>query len=179
MKRIVALLIVCISSIYSYTQDCSLDSQLQDTKRRGAARHVVQQHMEMDYLNRIGNTYFYGDMKMQDDQYVQFLYKNSKAAYDEYVKGRQLTTAGWYLFGVGWSVQALVLPWVAFENELSAWIVGATSFAAIITSIPLLSVGTVRKHRSVEVFNVNYGYEPSAYLTLTTSQNGVGLVLNF
>lgn len=83
MKRIVALLIVCISSIYSYTQDCSLDSQLQDTKRRGAVRHIVQQYMEMDYLNRIGNTYFYGDMKMQDDQYVQFLYKNSKAAYDE------------------------------------------------------------------------------------------------
>ena len=133
------------------------------------------------YLYRLGNMYYYGGAVMRDNQYAQFLQRNCTEAYEQYQNGHSIATAGWCLFGVGLGVQTLVLPWLAIidQSAVSSLILGVTSFATLLSSVPTLGVGYHRMHRSAEIFNIADGSNAQVYWSVNASQNGVGVALNF
>ncbi len=64
------------------------------------------------------------------------------------------------------------------------WAAGIAMFAiggaSILTSIPLLTIGTPKKHESVEIYNRRCANNaPDITCNLTAGQNGIGLAINF
>lgn len=151
--------------------------------------------------------YSYGNLQMDERAFREFLYKNHSRAYADYMKSRRLIGAGWgtfsaglvsllaigtglfvggldsyyyydYEYGYGWweNDYSLVYTGVAFMS------IGA---AAIASSIPILGVGYAKKKRAYDLRNYSYTAnnsmptQPTVSLSLQSSQNGIGLALNF
>ncbi len=128
--------------------------------------------------------YSYGDTQMDEKQFVQFLYKNNSRAYVDYMKGKKLVNDGWWTFGTGFSAFILgcgLLP-VEFISAITLISLGSTTTVA---SIPILSVGYAKKNRAYDLRNYSYtaNYsmtnQPAVSLSVQSSQNGIGLALNF
>jgi ABC-type sulfate transport system permease subunit len=66
---------------------------------------------------------------------------------------------------------------MVFSNN-SFFTLGVLSTAAIISSIPLLTVGYKRMHKSVDTYN-NQCVEPDVELALGLTGNGVGMTIRF
>lgn len=147
-------------------------------------------------LERAGNTYFYGDKKMNRYQMLDwYAQQNCKVAYDGFRSGFKLATAGWICFGLGLGcsvagVGCIIgsgitatqassgqpLPPLAYAGAGLAYAGAALEVA----SIPCLIVGYVRMHRSVDTYNTHmYSRNPQPYFALQTSYSGLGLALHF
>ena len=128
---------------------------------------VVQE----DYVFRTGNKYFYNGKQMNHENYMSFLKNNCREAYNKYHHGYSVATAGWVLLGVGVGLEVFVMAGAPY-----VWI---PSLACELACIPTLIVGYTQMHRSSDLFNSMCVGKNRAYWSVTASQNGVGLALNF
>ena len=132
--------------------------------------------------------YSYGGSQMDEKQFVQFLYRNNTKIYANYVKSKKLISAGWWTMGTGIvSMLGLGLTSLVFGEEevgISFISIGA---AATVASIPILGVGYAKKKKVAYSLNndLYVANNPSATnkpvvnLSVQSSQNGIGLALNF
>ena len=138
--------------------------------------------------------YSYGETQMDKKALAKFFRDNNRDVYIKYMKNRNLKTAGWSLFGGG---LALIFTgglchldyefyssggdyyrrnWATGDNAGCAlWSIG---LASVITSIPILCIGYANDDKIVKQFNSAHS-GTAITLGLTSSQNGIGLALNF
>jgi hypothetical protein len=127
----------------------------------------------LGFITKVGGLYtlYTKDSRTPMDKkaYVNFIKNNSPEAWSEWKKGTTLMNTGWGLFAVGLvSTFCIGLP---MEGGY-----GIIYFMpVVIASIPLLSVGASKRNNSYK----NYNQQTLAQLTLGSSQNGVGLRINF
>lgn len=132
---------------------------------------TTKQVNNTSYLIRTGNRYHYNGMEMRGDVYANFLKNNCSEAYAKYQNGKSIATVGWILLGVGVGLDLGFSWWVPYT--------GYIGLACEIACIPTLIVGYSQMHSSVEIFNVSCGRSSMVSWSVTASQNGVGLALNF
>ena len=132
---------------------------------------VMQPETKSEYLYRTGNKYFYDGKQMKGDVYANFLKNNCTEAYNKYQQGHNVAIAGWCLFGVGLGLDVCSMCGVPY-----VWI---PSLACEIACIPTLIVGYTQMHRSADLFNATCGNKSQLSWSVTASQNGMGLALNF
>ena len=132
---------------------------------------VVQPEVKNEYILRQGNKYFYDGRQMKGNIYANFLKQNCTEAYQQYQHGHNVAIAGWCLFGVGLGLDLCFATWLPYT-----WI---PALACEIACIPTLIVGYTQMHRSADLFNSACVGKSQAYWSVTASQNGVGLALNF
>lgn len=152
-----------------------------------ASSPVVQRH---------GNRYFYGEQLMDNAAYMQFLQSECPQAFQQYKSGRQCMVAGWALFGTGvvatpafvllgagtsWAMGSLGpqkrAPGLEDANK-AMWSLSIISFAALLTSVPLLSVGYSRMHKSVNTYN-NQCTMQNMDLVFGLTDSGIGMKIYF
>ncbi len=138
--------------------------------------------------------YSYGGHQMDEKQFVQFLYRNNTKIYADYVKRKKLISAGWWTMGAG-LVSTIVLgvgclcaaDYTSEEAYITGWTFLGVGLAATIASIPIVSVGYAKKKKVTYSLN-NDVYvannhsstnKPVVNLSVQSSQNGIGLALNF
>ena len=132
--------------------------------------------------------YSYGGSQMDEKQFVQFLYRNNTKIYADYVKSKRLISAGWWTMGAGVvSTLGLGLTALVFGEEgvgISFISIGAI---ATVASIPILGVGYAKKKKVAYSLNNDLYVannpsatsKPAVNLSVQSSQNGIGLALNF
>lgn len=127
----------------------------------------------LSMISRSGNSYYYEGRKMRGSTYARFLEQNCPAAYDQYHNGDMIAAVGWGLLAGGLLVDVGFSWWAPYT--------GYVALAAEIACIPTLCVGYAKKHHSADTFNSMCANKskPQAYWSINTSQNGIGLALNF
>ena len=125
--------------------------------------------------------YSYGDTQMDEKAFREFLYKNNREAYLNYMKNQQMIYAGWGLFAGGLIMGGAGIAFLysdeAFVASLIFMPLGFGSCA--LAGIPLLSVGYTRAKNFTNTLNAQNNQQPAVTLNLQASQNGIGLALNF
>lgn len=144
--------------------------------------------------------YSYGTTQMDEKAFCLFMQKNNREAYLKYMQSKQLIYAGWgTMIGgalcfvamgacIGEEKFYLAKAWdtndhayyLRSEGFYLAWcsLVGI-AVTAVTSSIPLLSVGYTRQKKAINMFNEQNGQQPAVSLSVQSSQNGIGLALNF
>lgn len=147
-------------------------------------------------LERAGNTYFYGDKKMNRYQMLDwYAHQNCQAAYEGFRSGFKVANAGWVCFGLGLGLGVAGAGCVLGSGVTAAQAqsgqplpplayagvgLSVTGNLLVVASIPCLIVGYVRMHRSVDTFNVDRAYNRSqTYWAVQSGANGLGLALHF
>ena len=144
--------------------------------------------------------YTYNGNQMDEKQFVQFLYRNNTKIYADYVKSKKIISAGWWTMGaglvsmLGLGVGCFVgayydnnyynINWDAWSAGISFISIGA---AATVASFPLLGVGYKKKKNVAYSLNNDLYVannpsttsKPAVNLSVQSSQNGIGLALNF
>ena len=151
--------------------------------------------------------YSYGNLQMDERAFREFLYKNHSRAYADYMKSRKLIGAGWGTFsaglvsllaiGTGLFVGGELSGYYVYDDYGNGWyeldyalIYAGIAFMSIggiltATSVPILGVGYAKKKRAYDLRNYSYTAnnsmptQPTVSLSLQSSQNGIGLALNF
>ena len=128
--------------------------------------------------------YSYGDTQMDEKAFREFLYKNNREAYLNYMKNEKLIYTGWGLLAGGLVVGG-VFTGLGFGTDINSDVWAPIMFigylgAGVCAAIPMLSVGYHRKNKGIiEMFNAQDSQQPALTLNLQASQNGIGLALNF
>ncbi len=136
--------------------------------------------------------YSYGGTQMDEKQFVQFLYRNNTKIYADYVKSKKLISAGWWTMGAG-LVSMIGIGGVCYltDNTTEFFYSGVAFMtiggAAIASSIPILGVGYKKKKNVAYSLNNDLYVannpsttsKPAVNLSVQSSQNGIGLALNF
>lgn len=135
------------------------------------------------YMTRTGGTYYYDGIGMRSKVYMAFLERTNQMAYQQYKSGWNISIAGWIFLGVGASLNYASL-WVSgyggSKSRDAVIALQTIGTACEIACIPALCVGFVRMHRSVDTFNNAIRSQATQpYLSLTASENGLGLALKF
>lgn len=130
---------------------------------------------------RNGHDYYFKgqQIKLQD-----FLYQTCPQAYDYWRKNFIMECAGWGLLSGG---VVLVVAGGALAGEVPSGVSGGyigmavVGAACVCAGIPLGAVGHIRRtQKAVDVFNMQCATRYSEVrFNLQTSQNGIGLALNF
>ena len=191
MKRIYIILLAGMLVL-----GCAEAIQAQElTEATELTETIVPAETQSSIVVKKGNTFYCGDQQMNRAAYKQFLQNECPQAYQQYKQGQQCMIAGWALFGGGlvgsaltgpmWFVSAFgnsassktdSKPSVANRSLLSA---GLLFGAAVIASVPLLSVGYVKMdNRSVKTYNEQCAKQ-NVELAFELTGNGVGLALRF
>ena len=99
-----------------------------------------------------------------------------------YQEANKLWKAGWGLLGGGAGLAIAAGVMVGCGNEVS-WDVGWGIFGlgcgAIVSSVPCLAVGQVRRKAIRNTYNTQCADQPPLTFSINTSSNGLGLTLNF
>ena len=128
--------------------------------------------------------YSYGDTQMDEKAFREFLYKNNREAYLNYMKNEKLIYTGWGLLAGGLVVGG-VFTGLGFGTDMNSDVWAPIMFigylgASVCAAIPMLSVGYHRKNKGIiEMFDAQDSQQPALTLNLQASQNGIGLALNF
>ena len=191
MKRIYIILLAGMLVL-----GCAEAIQAQElTEATELTETIVPAETQSSIVVKKGNTFYCGDQQMNRAAYKQFLQNECPQAYRKYKQGQQCMIAGWALFGGGlvgsaltgpmWFVSAFgnsassktdSKPSVANRSLLSA---GLLFGAAVIASVPLLSVGYVKMdNRSVKTYNEQCAKQ-NVEVAFELTGNGVGLALRF
>lgn len=191
MKRIYIILLAGMLVL-----GCAEAIQAQElTEATEQTETIVPAETQSSIVVKKGNTFYCGDQQMHRAAYKQFLQNECPQAYQQYKQGQQCMIAGWALFGGGlvgsaltgpmWFVSAFgnsassktdSKPSVANRSLLSA---GLLFGAAVIASVPLLSVGYVKMdNRSVKTYNEQCAKQ-NVEVAFELTGNGVGLALRF
>lgn len=128
----------------------------------------------------------YNGNAISKDQYKEIAKKNCRLAYDQFVKGQQLKTAGTVCLSVGTPILAtgIILTSIFSHYQYGLFMTGA-SFIAIggstmIAGIPLYCIGKDYKHKSYGTFNQqSKGNTYASELQFRINNNGVGFALQF
>ena len=141
-------------------------------------------------MYEIDDTYFYGDIRMNEIEYVSFLEKNCPVAYQQYVKGNnKIGTAKGLLFsGIAFDTAGIILTIVGATNANISE--GMITFGGAlmgigtvfeIACIPTWIIGGRQRANALDIFNNTCASinQPQAYWSINASQNGIGLALNF
>ena len=147
------------------------NGQVKVYKHNEKASVVVDNDLNQSMIFRTGNKYTYNGMTMKGDIYANFLKNNCADAYRLYDHGRKVSTAGWVLLGVGVGLDLGFSWWLPYS--------GYVGLACEIACIPTLIVGYTQMHRSADLFNSACVGNSQAYWSVTASENGIGLALNF
>ena len=147
------------------------NGQVKVYKHNEKASVVVHNDLNQSMIFRTGNTYTYNGVTMKGDMYANFLKNNCAEAYKLYTHGHEVSTAGWVLLGVGVGLDIGFSWWLPYS--------GYIGLACELACIPTLIVGYTQMHRSVDLFNSACVGNAQAYWSVTASENGVGLALNF
>lgn len=128
--------------------------------------------------------YSYGDTQMEEKAFREFLYKNNREAYLNYMKNQQMIYAGWGLFAggliMGGAGVACLYIGYSSGSQLTALMFMPLGFGScVLAGIPLLSVGYTRDRNFINKFNAQNSQQPALTLNLQASQNGIGLALKF
>ena len=126
--------------------------------------------------------YSYGNLQMDEKAFINFLYKNNKKVYADYVNGTKLVTAGWQLFGGGLFLAIPVGVGLGIWSDIGFAVAGIPGWtiggAAFVSSIPVLGVGYTKKNRALDTIN-HSAKAQNLSLSLQANQNGIGLALHF
>lgn len=124
--------------------------------------------------------------RMEKEAYLRFIQDNSPEAWASYQKGTKLWKAGWGLFGAGLGVgiAGIVMSGVGVGQGNPGL---AGSGAGIVTvgdlmimgSIPCLVIGGIKRNNTHEVYNKTRHLTSPLTFQLQTSQNGVGIAMQF
>ena len=166
-----------------------------DAKMKGEEKLVINSKSTQKMFGV--KKYSYGGSQMDEKQFVQFLYRNNTKIYADYVKSKKLISAGWWTMGagvvsmIGIGVGCLMEGVGSYYYNGSAAAAGISFMtiggAAIASSIPILGVGYKKKKNVAYSLNndLYVANNPSATnkpvvnLSVQSSQNGIGLALNF
>lgn len=126
----------------------------------------------------------YGETQMDEKAFREFLYKNNRESYLNYMKNQQMIYAGWGLFAggliMGGAGVALLIEGKGPSAMLTSLFFMPLGFSgALLVGIPLLSVGYTHDRNFINKFNAQNSQQPALSLNLQASQNGIGLALNF
>lgn len=133
---------------------------------------VEQPELMNEYIVRSGNKYYYDGQMMRGNVYSTFLRNNCTEAFKEFRTGRIVSNIGWALLMVGVGLDFATLA-------TGSMYVGIPAVILEIGCIPTLAIGYAQMHRSADIFNSKCVAKSQAYWSVTASQNGVGLALNF
>ena len=127
--------------------------------------------------------YSYGSTQMDEKAFCLFMQQNNREAYLKYIQSKTMINAGWGLLGGGVLITIAGIVLTSFpDGGLQGTGFGLIGVgpAAIVTGVPLLSVGYSRQKNAIKMFNEqNSIQEPALSLNLQASQNGIGLALSF
>lgn len=140
------------------------------------------------------SAYSYGDTPMDIKAMEKFLQNNCPDAYLKYLSGQKLQKAGWGCLATGVVIGVVsgTLGAISQKEEIyhgdyktyRKYIDGyitclGLGIAGLCTSISLLCVGYHRTNHAHEMFNQQCATPEKLTLNLQSSQNGIGLALNF
>ena len=174
-----------------------------DAKMKGEEKLVINSKSTQKMFGV--KKYSYGGNQMDEKQFVQFLYRNNTKIYADYVKSKKLISAGWWTMGTGIVSMFGLGMGCLFANDRwrstsyggyyytsdEAMAVGFTFIslgaAATAASIPIVSVGYAKKKKVAYSLNNDLYVannpsttsKPAVNLSVQSSQNGIGLALNF
>ena len=132
--------------------------------------------------------YSYGNTQMDEKEFRLFMQQNNRNAYINYMQGKQLITAGWAISGIGVGTVAIGFLMFGINTFLqdyndSLYISGMclmiSGAGLTVSSVPLLCVGYTRQKKAINMFNEQNTQQSAITLNLQSSQNGIGLALNF
>ena len=129
--------------------------------------------------------YSYGEMQMDEKAFQKFLYENNTKIYADYMKSKRLISAGWWTMGAGVVTTIALGVGTVFIEGVTGWTFIGLGLATTVTSIPILGAGYAKKNRAYDLCNYSYtaNYsmtnQPAISLSVQSSQNGIGLALNF
>lgn len=129
----------------------------------------------------------YGEKQMDDKMFQKFLMQNNREVYANYMQGKKMITAGWWMLGGGLVLAAPIggtlvgVGGYGGPALITGIICMTVGSAAAITSAPLLVIGQKRSSTdTVDMFNEQSRAKATTVsLNLQASQNGIGLALNF
>ena len=145
-------------------------------------------------ITKSDETYYMGDQRLTEEQYVQFVQKNCTQAYEAFTKGKKLRKTGFQLLSSGLPIFAVgtilygVGIGVGKENRDDSIILGCGIPGAVlmgvgsgltVASIPCIVVGTVRKNNSYEIYNANCARPFALQFDIKSTGNGIGLAMKF
>ena len=145
-------------------------------------------------ITRYDKTYYMGDQRMTEDQYLAYKKKNCTQAYEAFQKAEKLRKTGWNLFGSGvpiLSVGAILYgvglgvgsdqgdPDIILGCGIPGALMMGIGSGLTVASIPCIVIGSIRKNNSHDVYNANCARQTALELNIKTTGNGVGLALNF
>ena len=162
-----------------------------DAKMKGEEKLVINSKSTQKMFGV--KKYSYGGNQMDEKQFVQFLYRNNTKIYADYVKSKKLISAGWWTMGAGLVSTIVGVRFVCAEDYISheayiaSWTFLGVGIAATIASIPIVSVGYAKKKKVTYSLNNDLYVannhsatnKPVVNLSVQSSQNGIGLALNF
>ena len=144
-------------------------------------------------LDMVRGKYYLDDNLITTKEYKDFLKNNSPEAWQRYKSGTALWATGWSLLGVSTvaSYTGIILflmdgqKYLAEGGErgpgmkIGAGLVAGAGALAI-AGIPCVIVGGKKKFTAHELYTENCAKQQNALtLSVQTSQNGLGLALNF
>ena len=147
-------------------------------------RHTAQERRLLG-----AEKYSYGTTQMDEKAFRLFMQQNNRQAYLRYMQGEQRIDAGWVMLIGGLIFSAsggVCIDYGSYNRNLyshevsvTGWIFSGIGIFSGLTSIPLLSVGYTRQKNAIKMFNEQNGQQPAVTLSVQSSQNGIGLALNF
>lgn len=147
-------------------------------------RHTAQERRLLG-----AEKYSYGTTQMDEKAFRLFMQQNNRQAYLKYMQGEQRIDAGWVMLigglifsasgGVCIDYGSYYRNLYSHEVYVTGWIFSGIGIFSGLTSIPLLSVGYTRQKNAIKMFNEQNGKQPAVTLNFQSSQNGIGLALNF
>ncbi len=152
-----------------------------------------QQQKAQSFILKTGPDFFLDGTKITKSEYANLLKNTCPEAYNQWKSGQRLFHASVGLLGFGATTIIIGLPlylnsfgkiyydgYYIYDHK---WAAGIAMFAiggaAIVTSVPLLTVGSVRTNNSADTYNTRCVDKTELSFNLTAGQNGIGLAINF
>ena len=178
--------IISTSEVVSILYENGEVQVFENSKAKEKTAVEVQTHEKMIKLD--DDIYKYGELKLSEEEYVNFLKDNCDAAYTQYVGGKAKVRTGVTLLFAGIASDGLgiALTVIGAKNKSTPMLVLGPVFMGLgtafeIACIPIWIKGGVARKNAIETFNETCAQDNVAKLSLGVqmSNEGIGLALNF
>ena len=140
-------------------------------------------------MYKADDMYIYGDLRMDEKEYINFLAQNCPSAYRQYISGDyKVRAAITFLIGgicYDFTGSAFIGHAVRCNDKRGGIIAGSVLLflgtGLEIACIPTWIVGGRQRANAIDTFNATCSgkTQPQAYWSINASQNGIGLAFNF